>query len=79
MLQPRPHQVPPPAPACPAPDLPALLYKLLLPIRMENVVKDAMLDIARTVPSPERRLAAWMRFDLPAGLPEALAEIESLR
>ena len=67
------------APACPAPDLPALLYRLLLPIRMENVVKDAMLDIARTVPTPERRLAAWMRFDLPAGLPEALAEIESLR
>ncbi|MBR0367801.1 MAG: hypothetical protein IJH86_05340 [Clostridia bacterium] len=67
------------APAPPAPDIPALLYRLLLPIRMENVVKDAMLDIANTVPRPEHRLAAWMRFDLPEGLAEALAELEGLR
>ncbi len=66
-------------PACPAPDLPELLYRLLLPVRMANADKDRMLNIARTLPSPERRLAAYMTLNLPEGLTEALTELEVLR
>jgi len=54
----------------------ALLHRLLLPIHMANADKDRMLQIARTVQSPQRRLAAWMTFDLPEGLIGALAEME---
>ena len=48
----------------------------MLPVRMSNPVKDRMLDIARTVRDPQRRLAAFMTFDLPDGLMGALAEME---
>lgn len=63
-------------PTPPALDHPALVYRLLLPVRMANADKDRMLDIARTVSKPAARLAAWMTFDLPDGLIEALAELE---
>ncbi len=56
----------------------SMTHALLLPIRMSNADKDRMLEIARTVSSPERRLAAWMTFDLPGDLLEALAELESV-
>ena len=45
---------------------------------MSNPDKDRMLDIAMRVPKPQRRLAAWMTFDLPDGLLGALAELESV-
>ena len=66
-------------PECPPLDRPAMVHKLLLPIRMANADKDAMLRIAQTIPAPERRLAAWMTFDLPEGLIEALMEMEGIR
>ena len=65
-------------PACPALDRPAMLHALLLPVRMSNADKDRMLEIARRVSRPEHRLAAWMTFDLPAGLLGALTELEGI-
>ena len=38
---------------------------------------DRMLEIAQTVEKPERRLAAYLTFDLPDGLIGALAELEA--
>ena len=64
-------------PACPPDDVAERVKALLLPIRMPNAVKDAMLDIAQTIPTPERRLAAWMTYDLPEGLVGALTEMEN--
>ena len=63
-------------PTPPALDRPARIHRLLMPIRMSNADKDRMLDIAKTVPAAHRRLAAWMTFDLPEGLLDALAELE---
>ena len=65
-------------PACPALDKVKMTHALLLPIRMANADKDRMLEIAQGVSRPERRLAAWMTFDLPDGLLEALTELESV-
>ena len=65
-------------PACPPLDRVAMTHALLLPVRMSNPDKDRMLEIAQTVSRPERRLAAWMTFDLPDGLLGALSELESL-
>jgi len=45
---------------------------------MANADKDRMLEIAGRVESSQRRLAAWMTFDLPDGLLEALTELESV-
>ena len=64
-------------PECPALDRPALTHRLLLPIHMSNPDKDRMLEIAQTVEKPERRLAAYLTFDLPDGLIGALAELEA--
>ena len=65
-------------PACPPLDRVAMTHALLLPVHMSNPDKDRMLEIAQTVSRPERRLAAWMTFDLPDGLLGALSELESL-
>ena len=63
-------------PSCPALDIPGMVHRLLQPIHMSNPVKDSMLQIAETVTRPERRLAAFMTFDLPDGLIDALTELE---
>ena len=55
------------------------LLDLLLPVRMANMDKDRMLETAKTIKDPVRRMASWMTCDLPEGLPGALAEMEAIR
>ena len=55
------------------------LLDLLLPVRMANMDKDRMLETAKTIKDPARRMASWMTCDLPEGLPGALAEMEAVR
>ena len=54
-----------------------MTHALLMPVRMSNADKDRMLDIAKTIPDAPGRIAAWMNFDLPEGLIEALTEMEN--
>lgn len=65
-------------PVCPEPDRTGMLYDLLLPVRMSNEDKDRMLETAGRVKSGPARLAAYLSFDLPANLAEALAELEAV-
>ena len=65
-------------PTCEPLSIPQLVFDLLLPVRMSNPVKDRMLEIAQQIDDPGRRMAAWLSFDLPKGLAEALAEIQAI-
>ena len=46
---------------------------------MANMDKDRMLETAKTIKDPVRRMASWMTCDLPEGLPGALVEMEAIR
>ena len=66
-------------PACPELDKAQMLYDLILPVKMANPDKDRMLEAAQTVKTPEARLAAYLSYDLPEGLAQALTEMEMVR
>ena len=66
-------------PVRPELDRAAMLYDLLLPVKMSNPDKDRMLEAAQSVKTPEARLAAYFAFELPEGLARALTEMEMVR
>ncbi|MBQ7486814.1 MAG: DUF4968 domain-containing protein [Clostridia bacterium] len=62
--------------SCPALDKRTLLYDMLLPVRMDNQVKEKILNLSQSLPTSEQRIAAYSCLDLPDGLLGALIEME---
>ncbi len=65
------------APSCPELDRVSMLAEALLPLRMNNDDKDRIMDIARSVDTGVRRIAAWRCLDLPDSVMGLLEELEN--
>ena len=66
-------------PVCPQLDKYTLLYDLLLPVQMDNQVKEHILNLSSRLERAEQRIAAIQCCELPEGLLGALTEIELIR